>query len=1738
MSSNCPPQLQLSLQPSTTSFKRSFEQFGFDLESPGGATDAGGSGANNGRDRNKRARSASSFSESSDSMDGSQLSTIASGSSGSGHSRDEVDSRENGSSSTRPIVALAAGLATRSMLEPPRLPTPEIQDIEMPDYPGETQLSEEPFSENVAAQAPQAEDRYRLSLDRFNAFDSEMSVLRQPQSLSPNVPRSPTPPPILPPLGISEGQTRLSTSSIPFLHQPSHTATLTESFFSSDSPSSTRAQSPTTVRDNSVYDEQSQEQDTTSVAESSFQSAHVRYIREPSSVSQPYRTRHAASNRHPRPEHHPVAQTRNPIFISNDGLQNIRERLDSALVGLRSPSPLVPGLEVAEEPVVANPTSANNTRTLQNPPMLPPIITGVNEDSWNETGPLFNENIFLTSPTPSGHPIPSSSRSSSSHSTMTQSASRAASASSSTNLGDHPLPSPILRDLHSWLEAAPSATLQDWNARFPSLSVAGSTPEFANNNHEPSSISSAVEEGSPDRDAPSIPRRLTDFFPLPIDDWSTRRWADESSSSRRASVSSSTYTPTTNPPSPFGRRSADEAAVRSLDVGFDSGSNFAARPPPIRRSSNLGEDRTRMFGQSGTNERAPAREQPGGNRVSLDASDNEPDMFTSSSHHGRRSSDTDVYSPVRSFFTGTGNQAIAPMVYDDEVGTEAENPWFNDTRSSDSAPSPVSLPHRSTRPASAWRPGPDSRPQSTSVEIRNNDNDNLSDVRTSTFFARHRARTYGGQTPLGSSTSLVTENATEVRRRLDQAQLQSLNAYHGSHLRRRNSAYWQMQPGRVEPQQRQNDWGASASLAASRPSNTQQPIDAAAENAERQTRNGPYTSGAWDYSSVPRHSILPLPGISATGDADMFPGSMSTLNDWGDAWGNGNISSTLAAVFTGSNRLPPAMRDDQSTTSPSEADRSRPRDPFWLGTSSQPSAPSQDSMDVNFDVGLPSPTVERGIFDSRSSSISEIVNTIASTSTSSTAATNNEQRRYSDSSSASSPESQVENRPGQTYRGDPPSLPPPDLGGSFDAERHAPPMDVTTDQADENMIGRLPETYHRGRAMPYNYNPSLQNAPSLRESAANLFDAQRHAPPVDITTDPADENTGGLLSTNYRRYRAMQSHPSPQIAAILRNVNPFVDESQYAQMESNRLRNERQTERRRELEQKERRERARAVVERRRQLVNPTQGTENTTAAGAPGIAVASGTSFSERLMADLRWTEGGSATTRQRPAPSVSVADRFQYPVPPAPRAPQNPPQSSHPTLPPVAPYQSIDAATFTPGPFRNTMQQLFNERRNLQRRTQPEPSAPPTIPPLSFEDNDLSSLPQRLNHRPEDDTSLPRDSTQAPSTSSSLQQPREEMRRDAALRRRIQDFDRLNATRPTYASLRGAAATANENNRRRGQSDVHSYITRQVRMEASRLENTEGSPTRPAGDVQGLHHAIDVLRPDGLSSVRSQQLIDQFHRQQEALGAGDRRNATSAVGGPRQDIRRFVRIDLQHMREREAGPGADDEQRRGTSGPSSNQTGPAPRVNYEADPLTPESLAAHSARGRRGRLSRLPPEIMFSFGRLRRGRPVGDYMRDEDFDESYESLISLASTLGDAKPKSTSSKVLSGMKSAQYKDWATPDSDQRCPICLDDYQPTDSVLKLTNCSHWLHKDCLQQWLLGASSCPVCRKSVNPPSAFSMRRPPPHHHHHYHLGSAWRREPPGDGGPGPGPSSGSGPSGGGEGSAGEGGFGATLSYW
>lgn len=189
MSNNCPPQLSLSLPVNTPSFKRTFQEYGYDLESPDG--DAAASSAHDGNDRNKRPRSTSSFSDE-DSVGTSHSSGLSTESSLASVSETEPESESMPvSGTTRPPV-----LATHTSQDPPpRLPTPVIQDIEMESYT--EAMADEPERFPVLrslSPTTQPTESYRIALQRFSEFDSELSTLRRPL----------TPPPTLPPLVLNE----------------------------------------------------------------------------------------------------------------------------------------------------------------------------------------------------------------------------------------------------------------------------------------------------------------------------------------------------------------------------------------------------------------------------------------------------------------------------------------------------------------------------------------------------------------------------------------------------------------------------------------------------------------------------------------------------------------------------------------------------------------------------------------------------------------------------------------------------------------------------------------------------------------------------------------------------------------------------------------------------------------------------------------------------------------------------------------------------------------------------------------------------------------------------------------------------------------------------------------------------------------------------------------------------------------------------------------------------------------------------------------------------------------------------------------------------------------------------------------------------------------------------------------------------------------------------------------------
>ena len=209
MSSTDPPQIHITISSNSTSFKRSFEQFGFDLDSPVDANSSSSAspGSNalsvgEGGERSKRPRSDSSSSGSGGSSGSS--SRAATGSSSS-RVTSESPSRVR-SPPCPPMSAAAAGSSSSLHPEqPPVHPLLAQEDVEMlPSVPLDRPRSYSPPSIWHPLQTNESSDsgfseHFRVSMERFNAFDAEISALRQRSS--PPV-RITATPPTLPPLSL------------------------------------------------------------------------------------------------------------------------------------------------------------------------------------------------------------------------------------------------------------------------------------------------------------------------------------------------------------------------------------------------------------------------------------------------------------------------------------------------------------------------------------------------------------------------------------------------------------------------------------------------------------------------------------------------------------------------------------------------------------------------------------------------------------------------------------------------------------------------------------------------------------------------------------------------------------------------------------------------------------------------------------------------------------------------------------------------------------------------------------------------------------------------------------------------------------------------------------------------------------------------------------------------------------------------------------------------------------------------------------------------------------------------------------------------------------------------------------------------------------------------------------------------------------------------------------------------
>ncbi|THH18152.1 hypothetical protein EW146_g2788 [Bondarzewia mesenterica] len=417
---------------------------------------------------------------------------------------------------------------------------------------------------------------------------------------------------------------------------------------------------------------------------------------------------------------------------------------------------------------------------------------------------------------------------------------------------------------------------------------------------------------------------------------------------------------------------------------------------------------------------------------------------------------------------------------------------------------------------------------------------------------------------------------------------------------------------------------------------------------------------------------------------------------------------------------------------------------------------------------------------------------------------------------------------------------------------------------------------------------------------------------------------------------------------------------------------------------------------------------------------------------------------------------------------------------------YRNIDLNAYHEGPFRASLERLVEIERLRSRISQleslsnegtPRRPRPPALPPLRFDFDDLSAFDDPSPHRPHtpqssregmerrsnnaDDSHAhrpvilsPVDDNLSPPASPRFSSPGRLRRLHLPLVRRLSPLS--TTTPPTSIGRPPNAASAASELRDRRQ--IHSLFSRRPRLEASRIADDDLSSN--GGDVEGFSHAIALLRADGLTNEREQQLIDRFRERSEDHGRpsshwGDLEGEGDRSIQPRPYLISRLSGSLPPPPEREI-------DQLGTRG------GMGSRPMRRSAPLTGHRVSLSSrisAREGAAALERIERiERMIRAGGRdgpsvsgRGRRSLGDFIRDEDFDTSYESLLSLAATLGEVKPRCTPDNVIASLPTGLYKEWANSDSDHRCPICLDDYMPNDSVMKLSDCSHWLHKGCLE---------------------------------------------------------------------------------
>jgi len=66
----------------------------------------------------------------------------------------------------------------------------------------------------------------------------------------------------------------------------------------------------------------------------------------------------------------------------------------------------------------------------------------------------------------------------------------------------------------------------------------------------------------------------------------------------------------------------------------------------------------------------------------------------------------------------------------------------------------------------------------------------------------------------------------------------------------------------------------------------------------------------------------------------------------------------------------------------------------------------------------------------------------------------------------------------------------------------------------------------------------------------------------------------------------------------------------------------------------------------------------------------------------------------------------------------------------------------------------------------------------------------------------------------------------------------------------------------------------------------------------------------------------------------------------------------------------------------------------------------------------------------------------------------------------------IIKNIKIKEYTLNEDKHDNERCPICLEDYNIGDILNELI-CNHFYHKKCINNWIRSNNNCPICRASI-----------------------------------------------------------------